>query len=51
MTIFKSMEVLKLEEAEMVVGNILGIDPEGVDMLYVPTPAKDTDATDSIVIY
>ena len=24
---------LKLEEALMVVGNILGIDPEGVDML------------------
>ena len=51
MTIFKSIEVLKLEEADMVVGYILGIDPEGVDILYVPTPAKDTDPIDSIVIY
>ena len=51
MIIFKSMEVLKLEEADMVVGYILGIDPEGVLIIYVPVPDKDTDEADSIVIY
>jgi len=51
MTILRSMEVLKLLEAEMVVGYIDGIDPEGVLILYVPTPARDTNATDSIIIY
>ncbi len=51
MTILRSMEVLKLDEAEMVVGYIDGIDPEGVLILYVPTPAKETIPTDSILIY
>ena len=47
----RSMEVLKLLEAEIVVGYIDGIDPEGVLILYVPTPAKETNPTDSIIIY
>ena len=51
MIIFKSMLVENDDEALIVVGYIDGIDPEGVLILYVPTPAKDTEPIDSIVIY
>jgi hypothetical protein len=39
------------DEAEMVVGYIDGIEPLGVLIVYDPTPARDTDPTDSILIY